>query len=165
MVLALRRDGLATTLNGLKSGGRVPPFFSRARVRSISRGLEEVIVLGSFVPLGQESSNPASLLLFLGLMAVVFYFLMIRPQQRRMRAQRDLMKSLEVGDEVQTIGGMFGTIRSLDDDSVTVEVSPGIEIRFVRGAIARKLVVEDELQDAEDEALEEEEAEEPGGEK
>jgi preprotein translocase subunit YajC len=122
-------------------------------------------VLGSFVPLAQEGSNPASLLLFLGLMAVVFYFLMIRPQQRRMRAQRELMKSLEVGDEVQTIGGMFGTIRSLDDDSVTVEVSPGVEIRFVRGAIARKLVMEDETQDAEEEALEEEEAEEPGGEK
>jgi preprotein translocase subunit YajC len=150
---------------GWNPGGRVPPFFSRARVRSTSRGPEEVIVLGSFVPLAQEGSNPASLLLFLGLMAVVFYFLMIRPQQRRMRAQRELMKSLEVGDEVQTIGGMFGTIRSLDDDSVTVEVSPGIEIRFVRGAIARKLVMEEELQDGEDEALEEEEAEEPGGEK
>jgi preprotein translocase subunit YajC len=152
-------------MNGWNPGGRVPPFFSRARVRSTSRGPEEVIVLGSFVPLAQEGSNPASLLLFLGLMAVVFYFLMIRPQQRRMRAQRELMKSLEVGDEVQTIGGMFGTIRSLDDDSVTVEVSPGIEIRFVRGAIARKLVMEEELQDGEDEALEEEEAEEPGGEK
>jgi preprotein translocase subunit YajC len=80
---------------------------------------------------------------------VAMYFLMIRPQQRRARAQRDLIQSLEVGDEVVTIGGMFGTVRDVDDDAVMVEVSPGTTLRFVKSAIARKLVVDDEGGDEE----------------
>jgi preprotein translocase subunit YajC len=77
----------------------------------------------------------------------VFYFLLIRPQQRRARAQRELVMSLEVGDEVVTIGGMFGTITAVDDESVTVEVAPGTSMRFVKSAIARKLVRDEDLEE------------------
>lgn len=109
-------------------------------------------MLGFIAPLAQDNqtgSNPLSLLLFLGLMFVVFYFLMIRPQQKRARAQRELLQGLEVGDEVLTVSGMFGTIRTMEDDEVTVELGPGIEIRMVKSAIARKLVF-DEGQDETD---------------
>ncbi|HZA60831.1 MAG TPA: preprotein translocase subunit YajC [Actinomycetota bacterium] len=81
-------------------------------------------------------------LISLVLMVAIFYFLLIRPQQRRARHQRDLVQSLEVGDEVVTIGGMFGRIRRMTDEEVTIEVAPGTEIRFVKQAIARKRVVE-----------------------
>jgi preprotein translocase subunit YajC len=87
-------------------------------------------------------SSSTALLVSLGLMVVVFYFLLIRPQQRRARAQRDLAEGLSVGDEVITVGGMFATIRALDDDSVTVEVAPGTDIRMLRSAILRKHVTE-----------------------
>ena len=88
-------------------------------------------------------------LVFLVLMVGVFYFLLIRPQQRRARAQKELTQSTEVGDEVVTIGGIFGVVREVDDDSVLLEVAPGTELRFLRSAIARKLLPEDEV--AEDE--------------
>jgi preprotein translocase subunit YajC len=78
------------------------------------------------------------------LMGAIFYFLLIRPQQRQRRRQAQILTSLEVGDEVQTIGGMFGTIRALDEETVTVEVAPGIAIKFLRGAIARRMVYDDE---------------------
>ena len=54
--------------------------------------------------------NPIVQLAPLLLLVGIFYFLLIRPQQRRMRQQRTLIEGLDVGDEVLTIGGMFGTI-------------------------------------------------------
>jgi preprotein translocase subunit YajC len=87
---------------------------------------------------------------------------MIRPQQKRARAQRELLDSLEVGDEVLTVGGMFGTIVDMDDESLTVEVAPGTSIRMVRNAIARKLVYDEDEgdYDYEDEVDDEEASEE-----
>jgi preprotein translocase subunit YajC len=100
---------------------------------------------------GSSGSSPLTLLLPLALMGGIFYFLLIRPQQRRQRAQRDLLGSLDVGDEVVTIGGVYGTIREINDENVTIEVAPGIQMKFLRGAIARKLVEEEEYDANEDE--------------
>ena len=91
-----------------------------------------------------SSGSGAPLLISLLLMVAIFYFLLIRPQQRRARAQRELTESLDVGDEVITVGGIFGTITGLDDEGVTVEVAPGTRIRFLRSAIMRKRLPEDE---------------------
>lgn len=92
----------------------------------------------------------AGLLVPLVLMGGLFYFLMIRPQQRRSRSQKLLLDSLEVGDEVMTAGGIFGTIREIDDDTdtLTVEIAPGTSIRMLRRGVAQKLV-EDEGYDEE----------------
>jgi preprotein translocase subunit YajC len=110
-------------------------------------------VFGILAPLAADSSssNVLGLLLPLALMGAIFYFLLIRPQQRRQRAQRDLLGSLDVGDDVVTIGGLHGVIRSMDDDTVTIEAAPGVDLKFLRGAIARKLVDEPEYEHSEDE--------------
>jgi preprotein translocase subunit YajC len=105
------------------------------------------------------NTNPLVTFLPLILIGVVFYFLLIRPQQRRARAQRELIQSVDVGDEVVTIGGIFGTVRAVDDDAITLEVAPGTQLRFVRSAIARKLS-EDYEEPESDEAGEDEEADE-----
>ena len=81
-------------------------------------------------------------LISLVLMVGIFYFLLIRPQQRRVRQQRQLVGSLDVGDEVVTIGGMHGVITELNDEEATLEISPGTKVRFVKQAIARKFVPE-----------------------
>ena len=92
---------------------------------------------------GTSSGSSSALLISLGLMVVIFYFLLIRPQRRRAIQQRDLVESLGVGDDVVTVGGMFGTIRAIDDDMITVEVAPGIDIRMLKSAILRKTAEED----------------------
>ena len=75
----------------------------------------------------------------------IFYFLLIRPQQRRMRQQRQLIQSIAVGDEVITIGGAFGTVVDMDGESVTLRMQPDDQrLRFVKNAIARKFVAETE---------------------
>jgi preprotein translocase subunit YajC len=90
----------------------------------------------------QAQRGNYTFLISLALMVAIFYFLLIRPQQRRVRQQRDLVNSLQIGDEVITIGGMFGTIKRMDEDEVTLEVSPGTDIRMVKSAVARKFVPE-----------------------
>jgi preprotein translocase subunit YajC len=76
-------------------------------------------------------------LLFPALLFLAMWFLLIRPQQQRVRRQRELLATLEVGDEVVTAGGVVGTIRVLTDEEARLEVSPGVEIRVLRGAISR----------------------------
>lgn len=89
------------------------------------------------------------------LMVGIFYFLLIRPQQRRTRQQRELVSSLNVGDEVVTIGGAFGRIMEMDEESVLLDVGSGTRIRFLRQAIARKLTGPDDDSTLDEEAGEE----------
>jgi preprotein translocase subunit YajC len=100
-----------------------------------------------------QGSNPLVAFLPLILIGGIFYFLMIRPQQRRVREQRSLQNSVEVGDEVMTTAGIFGTVTEVDDDegTVMVEIAPGTRIRMVRSGIARRLTEDDEEYDDEPE--------------
>jgi preprotein translocase subunit YajC len=92
--------------------------------------------------LAQQGGSNYTFFISLALMVGIFYFLLIRPQQRRARQQRDLVQSLDVGDEVVTIGGMYGVIHEMDDETVTLDVGSGTRIRFVKQAVARKYVEE-----------------------
>jgi preprotein translocase subunit YajC len=97
----------------------------------------------------QQGGSNATFLISLVLMVAIFYFLLIRPQQRRVRQQRDLVGSLRVGDEVVTIGGLFGTILEMDEESITLDAGGGTRLRFLRQAVARKFVEEPETEDEE----------------
>lgn len=94
----------------------------------------------SFVVFAQESGGfgGAGSLIFLGLMIGVFYFLIIRPQRNRTKKQKELSQSLEIGHEVRTIGGIHGTVVSVDDDSVVLGVEEG-RLRVSRRAIGGRV--------------------------
>lgn len=83
------------------------------------------------------SSQTSSLILYFALLAVAFYFLIIRPQQTRQRQQRELMSKLKPGDRVVTVSGIFGTVQSVDADTVMLRVAEGVEIEFARGAVSQ----------------------------
>lgn len=95
----------------------------------------------------QQSGSNVTFLISLVLMVAIFYFLLIRPQQRRVKQQRNLVGSLQVGDEVITIGGMFGTITEIDDESITLDAGAGTHLRYLKQAVARKFVEEPDLED------------------
>jgi preprotein translocase subunit YajC len=82
-------------------------------------------------------------------MGGVFYFLLIRPQKNRARAQQALVNSIQVGDDVMTTGGMFGTISQIDDDEGTIEleIAPGTRIRMMRSGVARRFTEDDDYED------------------
>jgi len=75
-------------------------------------------------------------LLPLALMVVVFYFLLIRPQQKKQKETREMLKNLKRGDRIITGGGIYGRIDSLTDDAVNVEIAPGVIITCHRNYVA-----------------------------
>lgn len=100
----------------------------------------------------EQQANPLVAFLPLVLMGVVFYFLLIRPQSQRRRAQMQMQSELEVGDDVVTTAGIYGTVTEIDDEYgiVTLEVAPGMEVRFARAAIAQRLLDDEEMLDVDD---------------
>jgi len=105
------------------------------------------------------------IVVLLGLM----WLLLIRPQRRRQTAQEDLLANLQIGDEIVTAGGLYGTIEEIRDSEITLEIAPGTTVRVARRAVAG-IVSEDEEEEEEAEELEveaeetepeEEEGEEP----
>ncbi|PSQ80570.1 MAG: preprotein translocase subunit YajC [Bacteroidetes bacterium QS_1_65_9] len=74
----------------------------------------------------------------------VFYFLIIRPQRKRESKRQDMIEALEKGDKIVTVGGVHGTIRRVDDDSVLAEVDSNVKLRFDKNSIANAPNKEDE---------------------
>ena len=73
------------------------------------------------------------------LIPLAMYFLMIRPQRRRMREQQSMQSSLEVGDEVITTSGIYGFITGFDDDRIWIEIDDDVQIRVNRGVVQGKV--------------------------
>ena len=78
-------------------------------------------------------------LVWIIVMLGAFYALLVRPQRRNMAAHQALMTSLQEGDEVMTMGGIYGRIHRLDDQVIELEVAPGTSFRVARSAISRKV--------------------------
>ena len=70
---------------------------------------------------------------------VVFYFLLIRPQQKRAKETKVMLGALQKGDEVITAGGIVGKVQKLTEQYATIEIAPAIEISVQRAAVAQLL--------------------------
>lgn len=90
-------------------------------------------------------------LVFFGLIGAAMYFLMIRPQRRRMRQTADLQRSIGEGDEILTTSGMYGFVTAMDGDTVWLSIADDVEIRISRAAIARKVLESSSEGSADDE--------------
>ena len=87
---------------------------------------------------GATSSSPGIMnILILPLMLGVFYFLLIRPQQKRHKEHQNLLSKLASGDEVVTSGGLLGRITEVGDSFVTVEIADGVRIKVQRQQITQ----------------------------
>ena len=83
-------------------------------------------------------------LIFFVAIAAVMWFLLIRPQRQRQAAHRQLVAALAPDDEVVTAGGMFGTVRSIADDHVMLEIAPETQVRIAKEAVTGVLRKEEE---------------------
>lgn len=98
--------------------------------------------LVSLVPLFQETAPANSTGSFLqtiiifGGMILIFYFLMIRPQQKRQKALQKMISEMKKGDRVVTIGGVYGTVHSVKESTVVIKVDDNARIEFSKSAIA-----------------------------
>jgi preprotein translocase subunit YajC len=94
-------------------------------------------------------ANGGVLLIWILVFFGIFYFLAIRPQRRQKQAHREMVAMMKRGDEVVTIGGMFGTVRKIGDDWIELEVGRGTRVRFLKRAIS-SIVSEEEEEDEEE---------------
>ena len=91
-----------------------------------------------------------TILIWVGIFAL-FYFMMIRPMQKKAKEQQAQQRAVEVGSRVLLTSGIVGTVRHIADRQAIVEVSPGVELTVVRGALARVVAPEEEDFEYEDE--------------
>jgi preprotein translocase subunit YajC len=96
-------------------------------------------------PQGEEKQQSGSFLtqcgpqiLMLAVMFGIFYFLLIRPQQKKAKEHQELLKALKKGDRVVTNGGIFGTVTGIDDRVAVIEISEKVRIKVLRTQIAGK---------------------------
>jgi preprotein translocase subunit YajC len=85
---------------------------------------------------GAEGAAGFSGFIPLILMFVIFYFLLIRPQQKRSKEHRQMVSNLKKGDRVITTGGIHGRITGLDDTTLTVEIADKVRVKVARGNVA-----------------------------
>jgi preprotein translocase subunit YajC len=91
------------------------------------------------------SSAPLLLIILFGL----FVFLIVLPQRRRQRAQRELLKEIDVGSEVLTVGGLIGTVVEAGDSELKLELAPGTVVRLSRRGVATVLAPEEPAEEPE----------------
>ena len=89
-------------------------------------------------PAGPFGGDYTSFLMMIAIFAV-FYFLLIRPQQKKAKEAKAMLEALQKGDEIVTAGGVLGKISKLGDQYLTIEIASGTEIMVQRGAIAQLL--------------------------
>jgi len=85
------------------------------------------------------SSNFTLTLLYMALIVGVFYFLWFRPQQAQRKKMRDMLTALAPGDRIMTAGGLIGTLRTIEDDMIYVEIADGVVVQFTKRAIIERL--------------------------
>lgn len=96
----------------------------------------ESLAYAAQAPAASGSSSPMAGMLFpLILMFIIFYFLMIRPQQKKQRQHQEMLKNLRKGDKVITSGGLYGVVVKVTDKDIVLEVADKVNLRFTLGAI------------------------------
>ena len=100
-----------------------------------------MLISSAYAQASGAAGQTDTLLTFLPMVAifVVFYFLLIRPQQKKQKEARAMLDALEKGNEVVTAGGILGRIVKLDEQYVTVEIAPNTQMVVQRGAISQLL--------------------------
>lgn len=84
---------------------------------------------------GQAQGSGLEPLIMLGLLFVLFYFLLIRPQAKRAKEHKQMVEALSKGDEVVTNGGILGRIKEMDESFLTLEIAEGTEVKLQRNAV------------------------------
>lgn len=87
------------------------------------------------------STGGAALLQFVPiiLIFVIMYFLMIRPQQKKMKDHKNMVEALRRGDTVVTSGGLIGKVTRVEDAQLEVEIAPGVKVKIVRATVSNIL--------------------------
>lgn len=87
---------------------------------------------------GAQGGNPLGAFVPLILMFAIFYFLLIRPQQKKAKQHKEMINNLKIGDRIVTNGGIYGTIVRMKDSTVIVEIAEKVQVEMLRNTVAEK---------------------------
>ena len=82
-----------------------------------------------------QQGDPMSMLITFGLIGVIFYFLLIRPQRKQQKELKERQDSLKAGDKVVSAGGIYGIVREVQQDTVKLEIAPNTIIKIAKTSI------------------------------
>lgn len=85
---------------------------------------------------GSSEGSLISTLVMFGLIIAIFYFLILRPQQKRQKERQKMLEAVKKGDKVVTAGGLHGTVAGLDEKTILLQVSDNVKMKFDRSAVA-----------------------------
>jgi preprotein translocase subunit YajC len=107
----------------------------------VATGDPDVLITSAYAQAAGAATQENTLLTFLPMVAifVVFYFLLIRPQQKKQKESRAMLEALEKGNDVVTAGGILGRIVKLDEQYATIEVTSGTQLVVQRSSISQLL--------------------------
>lgn len=88
---------------------------------------------------GGEAGSPMTSFIFIGVFFVIMYFMLIRPQQKRLKAHNEMVSALAIGDEVITNGGTLGAVVHIDENFIKIEIAAHTQIHVQRSAVAKVL--------------------------
>ena len=88
---------------------------------------------------GAATGSGMSSLIMMALFAVVFYFLLIRPQSKRQKEHKNMLEAIQKGDEVVTSGGILGKVTKITDNFIVLTVASGVEMKFQKHSVTATL--------------------------
>ena len=86
---------------------------------------------------GGQAGGSYMSLVFIAAVFAIFYFILIRPQQKRAKQHKEFLENLKKGDKVITSGGLYGTITGISDDSVTIEIAEKVRVKVDKGTVVQ----------------------------
>lgn len=97
--------------------------------------ISDFLILAEAAGPGQQQPNPLVSMLPLVFIFIIFYFLLIRPQQKKQKEHEKLVQSVKTGDEVITSSGIHGTITNVKDKTLIIKIADNVKVEFDRSAI------------------------------
>ncbi len=92
---------------------------------------------------GQQGAGGFSGIFMMLIIFGIFYFVLIRPQQKKMKEHKKMVDELKKGDRIITQGGIYGTVTSTGEHKLTVEIADGVKVKVARGAVGTVLTEEE----------------------
>ena len=103
--------------------------------------ISQLFISNAYADGGAPASQDGGIMQFLPLIALlaVFYFLILRPQQKRAKEQKTMIEALQKGDEIATIGGILGKVTKVGEESVTIEIADNVSVQVQKAAVQNVL--------------------------
>ena len=106
--------------------------------------MPHLAVLGPIFAQADGGGSALTFLLPLAILGVLFYVMVMLPRRRQAKKARELLGAITVGDDIRTIGGIYGRVRSEDDDTYTIDLGGGNTMRIAKRAVAERIGEDEE---------------------